>query len=94
MFDEQPPSRLKVQVMEKEYQPINAPQGRGGRGHGVQILVAARYSVRDGKGRGQRSGSPSLLKVLVKTYFLQFLESVFYKVPNDLLDFANPLILK
>lgn len=79
---------MKIEVVERDYQPINTTQTGGG---GVQVLVAMRNSV---GGHGKGSGNPSLVLVLVKTYGLQFLVSVIYKVCSDILDFANPLILK
>ena len=70
----------------------------------ADVMEPVRYSLKDEgvriaatggqKGQGSKSGRPSLLWVLVKTYVLEFLVSVLYKVCCDLLDFANPLILK
>ena len=82
-------SPVKVEVVESEYQPISI-QKKGQQ----QVLVAVRHHVRDGDGHGKKARNPSLVLVLIKTYGLRFLVSVCYKVPSDLLVFANPLILK
>ena len=90
VFTREPhPPRLRVQVKETEYQPINT---RTSRKNKAQVLVAVKHSVEEGRGRS--SGSPSLLWVLVKTNGLQFIVSIFYKLCYDIMDFANPLILK
>lgn len=88
MFDQAPPtqSQLQVQVVESEYQPINASHRDG-----VQVLSPIIHG--GGGRRGKKAGSPSLVLVLIKTYGLQFVVSVFFKVISDLLAFANPLIL-
>lgn len=68
--------------MEAEYQPINS---------GIRVLSPV--AVAEGR-RGRVTGSPSLVRVLVKTYGLPFMASVFFKLISDVLAFANPLILK
>ena len=88
VYDRQPASKLRTKVTQREYQPINtALKG------GAQVLVAVRHSVDEREGR-RGAGSPSFFKVLVRTYWLQFLTSAAYKLPSDVMDFANPLILK
>ena len=77
---------LRVQEEEAEYQPINTTQRDG-----IQILSPIGRSEGHGS---RRSGSPSLVWVLIKTYGAQFMVSVLFKVTSDLLKFANPLILK
>ena len=83
VYDQQPASTLKVEVIESEYQPINTTKRRG-----KELLLSVRHSP------VEKQRSPSLLWVLFKTYWLQFLTSVAYKIPSDVMDFANPLILK
>ena len=83
-------SPLGVQVVETEYQPINGSQIAG-----VQVLSpTARERGRGGRDRVKEPGSPSLVLVLIRTYGLSFLVSVGYKLVSDVLQFANPLILK
>ena len=81
-------SPLTVQVT--EYQPINSPQTAG-----VQVPspTAGGRGRGDGGGRG-RVGSPSLVLVLMRTFGPRFLLSVVLKLVSDVLQFANPLILK
>ncbi len=90
VFDGSPVSPVKVEVVETEYQPINSRR----KGTPDQVLLAVKHHVNERKGHGKEKHNPSLVFVLVKTYGRQFLLSVFYKVPSDLLVFANPLILK
>jgi len=80
-----------MQVVEKEYQPINTSRGRRGE-RKAQVLMAMRPKGDEGEGHGR--GAPSLFWVFVKTYSLPFLLSMLYILAYDLLDFANPLLLK
>jgi len=70
-------------VLESEYQPIN-----GSRKDGVQVLSSIpRDDARHGGRRA--AGNPSLVWVLSKTYGLQFLVSVVFKITSDLLAFGR-----
>ena len=80
-------SPLTVQVT--EYQPITGSQTAG-----VQVLSPTAGVRGRGEGRDGKSGSPSLVLVLMRTFGLKFMLSVGFKLVSDVLQFANPLILK
>ena len=79
MFDRSPVAPVRLEVVETEYQPINTSPRKGTQ---HQVLVAVKHHVN--QDRRRHGKEPSLVLVLVKTYGLQFLVSVFYKVPSDL----------
>lgn len=90
VFNRSPESSVRVEVVETEYQPINTRR----KGPQEQVLVAVKHRVNEAGEHGKKARKPSLVLVLVKTYGLRFLVSAFYRIPSDLLMFANPLILK
>lgn len=85
-----PVSPLAVQVT--EYQPIISSQTTSG----VRVLspTARARGGRDGEGQSRTPGSPSLVLVLIRTFGARFMLSVAFKLVSDVLQFANPLILK
>ena len=82
---EEPPTSTTVRVVETEYQPINTVQ---------RDVVVTEEGGSGRRGRGRRRGDPSLLRVLLKTYYPELLLSIVYRIPSDLIVFANPLLLK